>query len=323
MQTAVMPMPVQAPKKSTATSTSKFYVFVEEADTVLGEDMKHWLNRGRKRGVPLILMTTHLSRFQDRFTDAEDAALSQPGVHISFQTKGGRDLEKLALIHGIGSLDFTKNMIPMDRPDGHEVLIVPDRSFNRSRSKSKTKGKNRSTSTIEGNVAGESASDGSSDFTSQGLHTQKGKSKNKGKVQSSSKSLAHSFVDGEMEQDSFSESEGETISLRHQFLQKHREEWYSHGLETSVQDQLWKTQKLLRVLGVAQCVITVGHTTSLVQVTHIPHPFKELPKTEKFVLDRATQQMWQHKFFFQPGEVKCHENKRFKKRPGTNDSSNS
>lgn len=138
---------------------NRHYLFVEEAASILGEDFGKILDRARKHRLSMFLSAQSLAGLKDRHTDIEVRALTQPGIHISFQQKA--DLDTWAELFGTGMLNFALNWRPVDRPDGYDWHLVPERSF--SHGTQKTWGSGGSMTTTDGQGGSSSTTDSVAD----------------------------------------------------------------------------------------------------------------------------------------------------------------
>lgn len=216
----------------------RFYIAVEEAETVLGEDLGMMLARARKRRCSLLLSIQDLSGLRSAFADLRSKGLSQPGVQFTFQQK--TDLDEWADFHATGSLDLSLNWKPMDRPDGYEwhQLVEPSHScgfqqtwsrgesttftdgstWNESAGVSETDGHrevvNRTTS--RGTAHGTSFATNESHGHSSGESTRKIAPDRKDRVKSSGTTASSGITQGESEQETESESDGFSVGRDHQ-----------------------------------------------------------------------------------------------------------
>lgn len=107
----------------------RHWTVVEEASSVLGHDFSTILRQARKRKEILILCNQDLAGYRDDRTDQRSTVVSQPGIHFCFQVKGPKEeLDELAHLFGTRSLNFDLNWKPMDRPDGHQIMQLPERA---------------------------------------------------------------------------------------------------------------------------------------------------------------------------------------------------
>jgi hypothetical protein len=208
----------------------RYYIAVEEAEAVLREDLGMMLARARKRKCSLILSIQDLSGLRSAFADLRSKGLSQPGIQFTFQQK--TDLDEWADLHGTGSLDFSLNWKPMDRPDGYEWHRIIEPSQSRSTQETWSRGGNSTVTDAEGwmHSEGESETEGQRETvnrtTSRGMSrgtsfatnenygkssgesTRKRGLDGKEKVKSSGTSSSSGTTQGESEQETESESDG-------------------------------------------------------------------------------------------------------------------
>lgn len=110
----------------------RFIFGFEEVEKILHEDIDDFLSRARNNKVSCILVAQDLTSFQNRFADITSKAISQPDLHLTGLVRDRESLEKFAHLHGTASLPFEPNMIPMDRPDGYDVVTLPEHTDSNS-----------------------------------------------------------------------------------------------------------------------------------------------------------------------------------------------
>lgn len=105
------------------------WLFVEEASSVLGE-FGEICRQARKRNEKPVFCNQDLGGYKDQRTDQRGIMISLPGVVFVCQTTGPKaDLDELAHLLGTRSIDYGQNWKPMDRPDGYEILQLPEQGF--------------------------------------------------------------------------------------------------------------------------------------------------------------------------------------------------
>ena len=104
----------------------EFFLFIDEAERHLAEDLGMAVAESRKFKMSLILIFQDLSCLTKGELDLGPKVLSQCGIQITFQQQNPEDVELLAKHFAYPSLDLTPLMDTRDRPDG--FLRVPTRS---------------------------------------------------------------------------------------------------------------------------------------------------------------------------------------------------
>lgn len=107
-----------------------YYLFIDEAHALIGEDMLQMLARGRKYKLSLILIGQYLSQFKKGDIDMIPAILSLCRTFACFQQLNPEDLEILKKYYGYPNIDFTPLLQVMDRPDGYELIKLKDYAKN-------------------------------------------------------------------------------------------------------------------------------------------------------------------------------------------------
>lgn len=119
-------------------SRSPYMLLIDEVDRVLGEDLADAFARARKRNLSLVVSGQSFNSFENRFTDMADRVLSQAGIVVSFQQKGGKDTEALARYFARPNWTFERDYRPIDRPDGYEIVEIDEYSESEGESESKS-----------------------------------------------------------------------------------------------------------------------------------------------------------------------------------------
>jgi len=101
-------------------------IFLEEVQTLLGEDVGNCLNRGRKYGCPLIMTAHGIESLCNRFVDIVDTVLNDTGTVIALQQRTKPNLDELSVLLWTRMLNFQQKFKPMDRPDGYGILTLPE-----------------------------------------------------------------------------------------------------------------------------------------------------------------------------------------------------
>lgn len=112
----------------------RHWTLVEEAASVLAHDFGSLLRQARKRQQILGLFNQDISSFREERTDQRSVVISQPGIHFCFHTKGPMDeLDELAHLFAIRSLDLRLNYKPTDRPNGYGIITLAEASGSHGR----------------------------------------------------------------------------------------------------------------------------------------------------------------------------------------------
>jgi len=141
---------------------SPYYLVIDEADKVLGEDIGDAYARARKRKLRLILAIQDLTSLKNKQVDITGKVMTMPDLVISFNQKGDQELEHFSKLFATGILDFTQQYRPMDRPDGFDWIRLVERTFSR------TAGSNNSRGLTKTDQVGQSRADGTQKTKSRG-----------------------------------------------------------------------------------------------------------------------------------------------------------
>ena len=194
----------------------QFYLFIDEAQNFLGEDLQQLFKESAKYKLSLGLAVQSLDNLQRGEIDLVPTVLGQCGIRITFQQQYQPHAEELAKSLCYPLLDFTELLHEVDRDDGYEWVGTESHSRSLQSSVSHQVGVTRSYSLQLGSSwgssyshsdsanfsvnSGESDGLGVSDSDSQGTHVAFTKGDSRG--ESTSVSNANSVGGAVSEQES-------------------------------------------------------------------------------------------------------------------------
>lgn len=217
-----------------------FFLFIDEASRFIGQDLMDALAQFRKWKLSLCIAAQDLSSLRGKEVDMAPKLLSQCGTQICFQQKFPDDVETFGKLFGIPSLDFTRHMQEVDRPDGYEVIDTHQVAH--------TEGKRRSESTSDGD----------------GWQYGKNRINDRRSTNSST---------GKTSDESYSRTE----SFGQQYLSKTRVELHDTGkLQMAVMDQMYRKMSDIMNLGRGEAMIfAAGNEPVTLKVKHVREIFPD------------------------------------------------
>jgi len=194
----------------------QYFMFIDEAQNFLGEDLQDLLKESAKYKLSCGLAVQSLDNLQQQELDLVPAVLSQCELQITFQQKYFKHAETLAKCLCYPWLDFTELIHEVDRDDGYEWEIVT------SVSRSNTNGTSESTGGTTTATSGESSTESSSksnsytqsssDNWSEAIGSSTSGTTNHSVTVSLGNSESHTRSDSQGESQSESRSQGEGTS---------------------------------------------------------------------------------------------------------------
>ncbi len=181
---------------------SRYYLFIDEAQNFLGEDLQDLLKESGKYQLSCGLAVQSLDNLQQQEIDLVPAVLGQCELQITFQQRYFPHAELLAKCLCSPWLDFTELVQEVDRSDGYKWVATVSHSTTTSESKNSSKG--ISETGTEGRTVG--TSEGTSHSFSSSSGESWGESSGTSRSDGGSKTITLSK--GSSESDSFSRSEG-------------------------------------------------------------------------------------------------------------------
>lgn len=170
----------------------QFYLFMDEAQNFLGEDLIRLLKESAKYKLSVGLAVQALDNLQKGDIDLVPSVLGQCGIRMTFRQQYHEHAEVLAKCLCYPLLDFTKLLHEVDRDDGYDFVFMPSvtagegttqgmsygRTQSREQGTSKAHGITRSTQQSESRAESESTTDSESSEQSYsyGVNTSRGKS---------------------------------------------------------------------------------------------------------------------------------------------------
>ena len=106
----------------------RFFLILEEIETLLGADVGDFLARARNSKQSCIYSIQHISSLRDNYTDITQKGISQADLVFSGHYKDTESLDLFSVVHAIGEIDYSINWLPMDRPGGQAVIQLPEHS---------------------------------------------------------------------------------------------------------------------------------------------------------------------------------------------------
>lgn len=218
------------------TQRRQFYLYMDEAQNFLGDDLIRLLKESAKYKLSVGLAVQSLDNLQKGEVDLVPTVLGQCGIRITFRQQHHESAEVLAKCLCNPLLDFTELLQEVDRDDGYDFVLMPSEtrgvsdtnslstthSFSYQVGTSKSHGTTISDqhSASYGNSRSETDNATSQFSTSEGKTHAKGKGKSKGTTQQRSESnrlasmhdplRTHSESGGTTDTESMSESDSDT-----------------------------------------------------------------------------------------------------------------
>lgn len=316
-------------------------VMVDEFHTVIGEDIvtRH-LPQSRKRKLSWWLSVNSLSCLKMNDRDMSQDLLDMVGTHIFFQQR--TETERIAKISGLPSLDFTERERPTSIPDGYKRVTTKSTGETESEGTSDGEsgqeggsesngitegetegdswreqwgqGKQKGESEQEGDSESEMVKEDGSEF-SYGSNRSKGKQKstsvnyssgiggNRSSSRNRSKTLLSSFSGGWSR--GKTKGKSKTITVSEVYLAQSKTLWFKEGLETPLEVQYAKKEKVLRTLDVGEYLLCIGKLAAIVVKAHLlEDPWLGYDRLREYKTDELRKAIWESKpCFFVPREI--------------------
>jgi hypothetical protein len=225
-----------------------FYLFIDEASRFVGQDLMDALGQFRKWKLSMCLAVQDLSSLRGKEIDMAPKVMSQCGIQVTFQQKYPDDVDMLAHLFGYPSIDYTRMVQEVDRPDGYEEVDT----------RSETHGESKS------------ASDGKSKTTGYGYDPNL---------------TVTGYKHGDAENKASGEGESSSVTMGTQYLSRTRVELRDMGkLRTTVNDQLDYVKTSIRKLGMGEALALIGNVDPFVlQVHNVEAPFATVTPEKKTI----------------------------------------
>ena len=123
----------------------QFYLFMDEAQNFLGEDLIRLLKESAKYKLSVGLAVQSLDNLQKGDIDLVPSVLGQCGVRITFRQQFHEHAEVLAKCLCYPLLDFTELLHDVDRDNGYDFVLMPSESVGRGDNSSLSYGRTEST----------------------------------------------------------------------------------------------------------------------------------------------------------------------------------
>jgi hypothetical protein len=180
------------------TQRNQYYLFIDEAQNFLGEDLIRLFKESAKHRLSLGIAVQQLDNLQKGQLDLVPTVLGMCGIRMTFRQKFHEHAETLAKTLCYPMLDFSRLVHEVERHDGYDWVTVVSESF------SHTEGKSRSDT--EGNSTQHSTS------RSKGKSTTESITESIGKTLSESRTMGRGRTFGQSRGISFTESNSDSSS---------------------------------------------------------------------------------------------------------------
>lgn len=218
----------------------RFFLFLDEAQNFLGEDLQDLLKESGKYKLSCALAMQSLDNLQSQEIDLVPAVLGQCNMQVTFQQQHYPDAELLARCLCYPWLDYSELMQEADRDDGYEWTMVRSSSRGTSRGKSTQRGTSTSqtkattrsesngtgTSQSEANSINWSRSRGFSDTTGSSSSVTLSQSKSKTHSSSDSDGGSNSTSDAQNWSSGTSDAYGQSFTESAQETDRYTNEWF-------------------------------------------------------------------------------------------------
>lgn len=216
----------------------QFYLFIDEAQNFLGEDLMRLLKESAKYRLSFGLAVQALDNLKKGEIDLLPTVLGQCGVRMTFKQQYHQDAEVLAKSLCYSMLDFAELLQEVERDDGYDFVLMPSVNegtgatesisygFSKSYSRGTTRGHSVTNSTQEtestGTTDSETEGENSQWNCSHGTTDTAGESKNtswqdtKGKTKDHSESTGSSEGSSKSQQNTWGSGSTSSDGMSHQ-----------------------------------------------------------------------------------------------------------